>query len=78
MKMPYPPIELHGFPPWQVTLTEFQCVWLASFPPGPDYIKNSRTDPNDNKECEPPGLISETAFCRALDEYAGAEFRLGR
>ena len=26
------PLELHGFPPWQITLTEFQCV-----PVIPDY-----------------------------------------
>lgn len=30
MVVPHPPIELHGFPPWQTTLTEFQCVRLAN------------------------------------------------
>ncbi|KAH7883543.1 hypothetical protein F5I97DRAFT_1958405 [Phlebopus sp. FC_14] len=67
LKIPYPPFELHGFPPWQITLTEFH-----------------RTHPTD---MQAPGLlestslctlISETAFCRALDEYAGAQFRLGK
>lgn len=30
-KMPYPytPVEFHGFPPWQINLAEFQCVWPA-------------------------------------------------
>ncbi|KIJ21795.1 hypothetical protein PAXINDRAFT_63319 [Paxillus involutus ATCC 200175] len=69
MKMPCPPLELHGFPPWQITLTEFH-----------------RTHLDDSQECRPSSfkslrnavLISERAFCHALDEYAGAQFRLGR
>lgn len=83
--MPYPPIEFHGFPPWQNTLTEFQCVLPPTSLSGPDYTKNSRTHPDDGQFDPPcsqsPGsfvLISETTFCRALDEYSGAEFRLGR
>ncbi|KAF9237320.1 hypothetical protein BU15DRAFT_48728 [Melanogaster broomeanus] len=69
MKTPCPPLELHGFPPWQITLTEIH-----------------RTLPDDSREYGPSSskshrtaaLISETAFCRALDEYAEARFRLGR
>lgn len=64
-----PPLELCGFPPWQIMLTEFH-----------------HTDPEDLIESKPSGrwlrcspvLISETAFRRALDQYAGAQFRLGR
>jgi len=66
MLVPHPPVELHGFPPWQTTLTEFH-----------------RTHPDDGQGIGTssvcgPELISETAFCRALDEYSRAEFRLGK
>ncbi|KAF9229238.1 hypothetical protein BS17DRAFT_689552 [Gyrodon lividus] len=62
MKLPCPPLELHGFPPWQITLTEF----------------HQECTPSSSKSRRNVVLISETAFCRALDEYAEAQFRLGR
>ncbi|KAG2120834.1 uncharacterized protein F5147DRAFT_663436 [Suillus discolor] len=59
---PPPPLELHGFPPWQMALTEIH-----------------RTIAHDVAPNNPmASLITEEAFCRALDEYAGAQFRLGR
>lgn len=58
---PPPPLELHGFPPWQIALTEIH-----------------RTIAHDAASLQRPSLITENAFCRALDEYAGARFRLGR
>jgi len=68
MKTPYPPIELHGFPPWQNTLTEFHRT----------HPDDGQFDPPRPELLGTPELITETAFCRALDEYSGAEFRLGR
>ncbi|KAG1769174.1 hypothetical protein EDD22DRAFT_869671 [Suillus occidentalis] len=58
---PSPPLELHGFPPWQIALTEIH-----------------RTNAHDAASLQRPSLITEHGFCRALDEYAGAQFRLGR
>ncbi|KAG2159814.1 uncharacterized protein EDB93DRAFT_1112058 [Suillus bovinus] len=55
-----PPLELHGFPPWQIALTEIHRTIARDVAP---LISN---------------VITEEAFCRALDEYAGAQFRLGR
>lgn len=60
---PPPPLELHGFPPWQIALTE---------------IHRTVVDDVALLEHPKPSLITEEAFCRALDEYAGAQFRLGR
>jgi len=56
------PLELHGFPPWHIRLTEFyhnQCPAQLLTP-------------------ERPRMFDETAFREALDEYAVAEFRFGR
>lgn len=66
-KSPTPPLELHGFPPWQIMLTEFHYSC-----PG----EGSKL--TDIELPHTPALISETVFCRALDEYGGAQFRLGR
>lgn len=63
---PHPPLELHGFPPWQIALTEIHRTIAHDIAP----LKHP------NKSI--PNLITEEAFCRALDEYAGAQFRLGR
>ncbi|KAG2061795.1 hypothetical protein BDR06DRAFT_945829 [Suillus hirtellus] len=57
-----PPLELHGFPPWQMALTEIHRTIVHDVGP-----RNPMAS-----------LITEEAFCRALDEYAGAQFRLGR
>ncbi|KAG2154795.1 hypothetical protein DEU56DRAFT_770364 [Suillus clintonianus] len=63
---PQPPLELHGFPPWQIALTEIHRTITHDVAPL-KYSYNSM-----------PFMITEEAFCRALDEYAGAQFRLGR
>lgn len=63
---PLPPLELHGFPPWQIALTEIHRTIAHDVAPL-KYPNNSM-----------PSLITEEGFCRALDEYAGARFRLGR
>ncbi|KAF8140299.1 hypothetical protein EV363DRAFT_1206785 [Boletus edulis] len=68
MKMPYPPIEFHGFPPWQNTLAEFHRT----------HPDDCHLDPSRPESLDTPVLISETAFRRALDEYSGADFRLGK
>ncbi|KAJ8595920.1 hypothetical protein M405DRAFT_269071 [Rhizopogon salebrosus TDB-379] len=65
---PQPPLELHGFPPWQITLTEIHRT----------VIHDAITPLNHSGTASRSFLISEQAFCRALDEYAGAQFRLGR
>ncbi|KAF8547844.1 hypothetical protein OG21DRAFT_1516939 [Imleria badia] len=71
MKMPYlhPPIEFHGFPPWQINIAEFHRT---------DPDDGHERDPTRSESPGTPQLISETAFRRALDEYSRAEFRLGR
>jgi len=58
-------LELYGFPPWQIRLTEIYHVhhrssWSWSSPP---TLSES---------------FSEIDFRRALDEYAAAEMRLGK
>ncbi|KAI6153626.1 hypothetical protein BKA82DRAFT_4092150 [Pisolithus tinctorius] len=68
-KSPAPPLEIHGFPPWQIMLTEFDYT-------RPEDLGESKL-PDAELPCTPM-LISETAFRRALDEYADAQFRLGR
>ncbi|KAG0708816.1 hypothetical protein DFH29DRAFT_889152 [Suillus ampliporus] len=65
---PQPPLELHGFPPWQITLTEIHRTIIHDVV---GSLKHSHV-PSTSL------LITEEAFCRALDEYAGAQFRLGR
>jgi len=67
----YTPLELYSFPPWQVRLTEiyhdgFSGLW--------DRWIRARL-PLRGKAWM---MLSETDFCRALDEYSGAEFRLGK
>ncbi|KAI0307996.1 hypothetical protein B0F90DRAFT_1679165 [Multifurca ochricompacta] len=66
-----PPLELYSFPPWQARLTEiyyngftgFYDRWLRA-----KIFGRARTWM----------LLSELDICRALDEYSGAEFRLGK
>ncbi|KAG2751948.1 hypothetical protein P692DRAFT_201803456 [Suillus brevipes Sb2] len=41
-------------------------------------LEGSRTIAHDAASLQRPSIITENAFCRALDEYAGAQFRLGR
>ncbi|KAG1801668.1 uncharacterized protein HD556DRAFT_1438675 [Suillus plorans] len=48
---PPPPLELHGFPPWQMALTEIHRTIVHVAPNNPMA-----------------SLITEEAFCRALDD----------
>lgn len=53
------PLELHGYPPWHIRLTEIHYR-------------------NRLKISDSPCLVDEIMFREALDEYAQAEFRLGK
>ncbi|KAH7925207.1 hypothetical protein BV22DRAFT_1105075 [Leucogyrophana mollusca] len=66
---PRPPLELHGFPPWQITLSEMHRTHTDG---------GSFTWPYTSVPSERALPLDEAAFCRALDEYAGAEMRLGK
>lgn len=56
------PLELHGFPPWHIRLTE---------------IFTSQIYPlSDSKSLAYP--LDESIFCQALDQFAGAEMRFGK
>ncbi|KAF9270108.1 hypothetical protein L218DRAFT_992768 [Marasmius fiardii PR-910] len=68
------PLELHGFPPWQMRLTELyhdrsrrhyrsRLMWLL-----PRHIKSSLL----------ASTITEEEFRSALDHFAGVEMRLGK
>lgn len=62
------PLELHGFPPWQITLTEFHdCSEYAPLP-----------WPWAGDTLRGPEPLSETSFCRGLDEFSGAQMRFGK
>ncbi|KDQ63601.1 hypothetical protein JAAARDRAFT_29624 [Jaapia argillacea MUCL 33604] len=63
------PLELHGFPPWQIRLTEFHHEPPTS-PWNWSWLRTS-SDPI----CTP---LDEVEFRRALDEYNRAEMRLGK
>ncbi|KZS95996.1 hypothetical protein SISNIDRAFT_548117 [Sistotremastrum niveocremeum HHB9708] len=63
------PLALHGFPPWQIRLTElhhntFYHPWDRIFP----WTKKQKGGRD----------ITEADLCRALDSYASAEMRLGK
>ncbi|KAF9651887.1 hypothetical protein BDM02DRAFT_3184135 [Thelephora ganbajun] len=62
------PLELYGFPPWQITLTEFHDCSEYS-PISWPWAGSSSRDP------EP---LSEISFRRGLDEFAGAQMRFGK
>ncbi|KZP10567.1 hypothetical protein FIBSPDRAFT_838462 [Athelia psychrophila] len=55
------PLELHGYPPWQLQLTEIYSSQPAYW-----------ASPSK------PALVSEDDFRAALDEFSGAEMRLGK
>ncbi|KAH8120173.1 hypothetical protein DFH11DRAFT_1558764 [Phellopilus nigrolimitatus] len=63
-----PPVELHGFPPWIMRLTE---IYHDEAPSLSGALWN-----RDNKRAVV--ALSEETFRRALDGYARAEMRLGR
>ncbi|KIP11370.1 hypothetical protein PHLGIDRAFT_124784 [Phlebiopsis gigantea 11061_1 CR5-6] len=63
-------LELYGFPPWQLSLTEFYYTvyptsWNASW-------SSASQKPHSYIP------ISEIDICRALDQFSGAEMRLGK
>jgi len=62
------PLELYGFPPWQITLTEFHDCSEYS----PISWPWAGTSPRD------PEPLSEVSFRRGLDEFGGAQMRFGK
>ncbi|KAF8168147.1 hypothetical protein B0H34DRAFT_684406 [Crassisporium funariophilum] len=65
---PTPP-ELHGFPPWQIRLTEiYQSVLVGRTPR--TWFRESRSPL--------PLPLDEFNFREALDEFASAEMRFGK
>jgi len=65
------PLELHSFPPWQVRLTEIHHDGFSGF--WDRWIRAKLF-----RRGKAWMILSEMDFCRALDEYSGAEFRLGK
>ncbi|KAI0348562.1 hypothetical protein BDW22DRAFT_1350799 [Trametopsis cervina] len=63
-------LELFGFPPWQVSLTEMHYTRYPSSWWTQTLFGSGRTD-----QYIP---VDETDIRRALDQYAGAEMRLGK
>ncbi|OCH96095.1 hypothetical protein OBBRIDRAFT_883365 [Obba rivulosa] len=61
------PLELYGFPPWQIRLTE---IYYDEHPRA--LWPTNRTSQN------PTSALDEIEFRRALDIFASAEMRLGR
>ncbi|KAJ7786266.1 hypothetical protein B0H16DRAFT_1489831 [Mycena metata] len=65
------PLELHGFPPWQIRLTEIYhshrqrplLGWLG--------LRSKTAE-------SAPQFLTEVDFRTALDEFAGAEMRFGK
>lgn len=66
-----PPLELHSFPPWQVRLTEIYHNGFTGF-------WDRWTRAKVFRRAKTWTLLSEIDVRRALDEYSGAEFRLGK
>lgn len=62
------PLELYGFPPWQITLTEFHDC--NEYLP----LSWSWTAPSAHN----PEPLSEINFRRGLDEFAYAQMRFGK
>ncbi|KAJ6519777.1 hypothetical protein C8R45DRAFT_952684 [Mycena sanguinolenta] len=65
------PLELYGFPPWQIRLTEIHHCCKQR--PSLQRLKFGSGTP-ENK----PQLLTELDFRAALDEYARAEMRFGK
>ncbi|KAJ6604609.1 hypothetical protein DFH09DRAFT_1123245 [Mycena vulgaris] len=67
----FPPLELHGFPPWQIRLTEIHHCRTQR--PLSEWLSFT------SKPAEKgPQLLTEMDFRVALDEFAGAEMRFGK
>ncbi|KAJ7169840.1 hypothetical protein C8R46DRAFT_1090214 [Mycena filopes] len=68
----YPtPLELHGFPPWQIRLTEIYHSHRQR--PLREFL-GIKSNTSENT----PQLLTEMDFRTALDEFAGAEMRFGK
>ncbi|KAH7904343.1 hypothetical protein BJ138DRAFT_1238818 [Hygrophoropsis aurantiaca] len=67
---PRPSLELHGFPPWQITLTEIHRTRAVT--------ESWLTWPFTSAQSKCTVAIDEMAFCRALDEFAVTETRRGK
>ncbi|KAJ7125624.1 hypothetical protein C8R43DRAFT_1029634 [Mycena crocata] len=65
------PLELYGFPPWQVRLTEIHHCYQQR--PLMEQLRFKSRTPKRN-----PQLLTEIDFRMALDEFAGAEMRFGK
>jgi len=65
------PLELYGFPPWQVRLTEIYHNGYRS----PQWRWPWASKDRLRSSCV---LLNEVEFRKALDEFAGAEIRLGK
>ncbi|KAJ3569774.1 hypothetical protein NP233_g4830 [Leucocoprinus birnbaumii] len=67
------PLELHGFPPWHIRLTEIYLNQNQDKPRGWQHWLGSRLTYTPN-----PTILDETSFREALDEFAAAEMRFGK
>jgi len=67
------PMELHGFPPWQIRLTEiYHNRYHKQYRGWLNPIRMLFGTPPS------PCPLDEVEFRRALDEFSGAEMRLGK
>jgi len=65
------PLEIYGFPPWQIRLTEiFHCRYSGT---PREWLRLLMTDSRQRVVS-----LDELQFRSALDEFAGAEMRLGK
>ncbi|EPQ60682.1 hypothetical protein GLOTRDRAFT_135325 [Gloeophyllum trabeum ATCC 11539] len=62
------PLELYGFPPWQIRLTEISH----------NRHQRRNWNPFKSRTRTTPSALTELDFRRALDEYALAEMRFGK
>ncbi|KXN90070.1 Nogo-B receptor [Leucoagaricus sp. SymC.cos] len=67
------PLELHGFPPWHIRLTEIYLNQTQDKPRGWRQWLGSRLTYTPN-----PTILDEISFRDALDEFAAAEMRFGK
>lgn len=76
------PLELYGFPPWQMRLTEILSVlnWQlrTSIILADNFWRSYNRYPQSvwSRSSELP--LGEKEFRAALDEFAGAQMRLGK
>ena len=81
-----PYVNLDGYPPWQIRLTEIFCTKSGIEARGvkqrSQRIKGrravSQTEKLYQQTSRPAGSVEYQGFLRALWKYAGAEMRFGR